>query len=242
MLRIILSAVLLLSSGLPANGQTTDNQSTNDRIHQTAVDQIVGDYSLTPGTISVRVDQVDAALRKNDELRLEFSNHWETPRGRVQADILSKTSGNRWTKNGWALLYVSHYDSVVVSRSTFRPDDKLGRDEIKHIRTNVTKLRNEPLTSEQFRSQCTNEPCFVRQYIREGDLIRRDAIRHRYAAKAGEMVEMLYRRHGISANLQCRARQSGYVGDVVRISCSSTGSIYRVELTDDGTAEWRETL
>lgn len=240
--RILLSALFLLSAGLPANGQTADNRSINDRIRQTAFDQIVSDYSLEPGEISVRIDQVDAPLRKNHDLRLEFSDRWETPRGRVQADILTRKPGNQWTKNGWALLYVSHYDSVVVSRNTLQPDDKLCRGDIKNIRTNVTRLRNAPITSEQFRSQCTDEPCFVRQYVREGNLIRRDAIRHRYAAQAGDMVEMLYQRHGISANLRCRARQSGYVGDVVRISCSSTGSIYRVELTGEGTGEWRETL
>lgn len=239
---LLLSIVFAFSASLPAYGQPATDAPAHERIRQAAADQLVRQYSLSASQIEIRIDQLEADLDSRGDLRLTFSDRWETPRGRVQAEISSSNAGDRWTKSGWALLYVSHFDSVIVSREPLRPNDELKPSEIKRVRVDVTQLREQPLTTHRFRDRCTTDPCYLRQYIQEGDIIRRDAVRHRYAVRSGEMVEMTYRRRGITANLRCRARRSGFVGDTVRIACSSTGSMYRVRLTDEGTAEWQETL
>jgi flagella basal body P-ring formation protein FlgA len=242
MLRFSLSAVFLFSGIFLAHAQKSPNRSMDDHIRRSAVDQLLRQYDLSESRIEVRVDRLETVLKTARNIRLKFTDRWETPRGRVQADILVEEEGNRWTNRGWTRLYVSHYDSVIISRETLRPDDELTREHVKTVRVDVTQLRNQPLTDNEFRNRCMDEPCYLRRYVQEGDIVRENAVRHRYAAQAGDMIKMTYQRRGISASLRCRTRQSGFVGDTVRVACSSTRSIYRVRLTREGAAEWQETL
>lgn len=240
--RILLTAFLVLQGTLLTFGQSESGPSAAERIRQTAREQITQQYSVSDAQIQVQVDRLRAEIPARQPLRLQFSDQWNVPRGRTRATILSQRSNGGWEERGWTMLSVSHFDSVVVSRRSLRPDDEVTPDDIHTAWVDVTRLRNQPLSPARYRELRAKDRCYTRQYIREGEVIRQSAVRHPYAARAGDRVTMIYERNGIAAHLQCKARQSGFAGQVVRISCPSTGSIYRARLTEEGTAAWQETL
>lgn len=238
----LLTALIVLHTAVLAAGQSDPDRSDEARIRQTTREHLTRQYSVTDAQIKIRVDQLRAQLPPRQPIRVQLSNRWEVPRGRTRATILTQHADDGWKKSGWALLYVAHYDSVVVSSRPLRPDEEITPDDVDPAWVDVTRLREQPLTPDHYRTLRAKDHCFSRQYIREGEIIRQSATRRPYAARSGDLVMMIYERSGIAAHLRCKARQSGFVGDIVRIACPSTGSLYRAKLTEEGTAEWVETL
>ncbi|MEX1055510.1 MAG: flagella basal body P-ring formation protein FlgA, partial [Rhodothermales bacterium] len=62
------------------------------------------------------------------------------------------------------------------------------------------------------------------------------------AAETGDHVTLNYRRGAVQLRLTCKARESGAVGDVIRVYSDDTRSMYRARLTARGKADWISTL
>jgi flagellar basal body P-ring formation protein FlgA len=160
------------------------------------------------------------------------------PRSRTQVRVLRELPQGGH-EAGWALLNVSHFDSVAVlnhsitSGSTFSPDD------IRFEWTDITAFRGTPMRTRDV-SEFSADAVWSRS-IAEGRVLRSDDVRAPFAAQTGDTVLMDYIRSGLVLRLSCRAREAGSTGDIIRLYSPETRATYRARLTGPGTATWIET-
>ncbi|MDX1532063.1 MAG: flagellar basal body P-ring formation chaperone FlgA [Rhodothermales bacterium] len=168
--------------------------------------------------------------------RLLFPADGALPRGHAQVDVLD-ASGQ---EAGWALLYVAHYDSVVVARRRLGRGEPVGPADLAVAWTETTRFRGEPLRAADLRALgpdlFADRPLVADRPLRRGDL------RPPFAADTGDPVRMRYRRGPLRLELPCTAREPGYAGEAVRLHCPDTRATYRARLTAPGRADWLESL
>ncbi|MCH8962784.1 MAG: flagella basal body P-ring formation protein FlgA, partial [Bacteroidetes bacterium] len=142
----------------------------------------------------------------------------------------------------WALLYVAHFDSVVIARATMPSGDEVILATASIAWMETTTFRGAPLRPDELRALIQEGALFATRTIREGRVLRHADVRRAYAAETGATVMMRYRRGRLQFDLSCKARQAGHLDDAIRLYSSETGKTYRARLTGPGAAEWIETL
>lgn len=194
------------------------------------------------GRLAVRVKRVEAALGEAATLRLDMPTGDGLPRGTTQVKLLAGSDAAGWERVGWALLYVSLYDSVLVARAPLRPGDAVTPDALRPAWIETTRFAGEPLRPAALRRLLADGAVFAARTIGADKVLRRDQVRPAYAAETGATVMMRFERGGLRLNLTCKARETGHTGDAIRLYSSDTGKTYRARLTGPGTAAWIETL
>lgn len=208
---------------------------------RTAAEQVLAEqYPDDAYRLDVRVKRVEGTLDEAAALRLVFPASHELPGGTTQVRLLTGSDAAGWQKAGWALLYVARYDSVVVVSTTVAAGDEVTPDVAGTAWVETTKFPGEPLRPSDVRAFTGG--VFARHTLREGKVLRQSDVRPAYAAETGAAITMRYQRSGITFDLACTARESGYVGEAIRLHSDATGKIYRARLTGTGTAVWLETL
>ena len=174
-------------------------------------------------------------------LRIVFTSMDRLPKGRARAQLFTKTQ-NRWTRAGWASLYVAHYDSVMVLRENVSAGDPIASSALQSVWMETTRFPGDPFRLTDYRSALKQGTLLAAHHLREGKALRKSDVRPPYAAETGASVEMKYNRRGLVLRLPCKAREPGFVGEVIRLFAPTTDVTYRARLTGSGTAEWIETL
>lgn len=190
--------------------------------------------------LQVRVLRTGGDVNTKAPIRIEFPASESLPRGHTQADVLADTQSG-WQKTGWALLYVAHFDSVVVAHRTVRRGEAIRPADLGILWIETTAFHGEPLRATDLHALAADN-LFAERSLREGRALRRGDLRPPFAADTGDTVAMQYRRGPLSFTIPCHARRPGAVGDVVRLYAPSTGTTYRARLTAPGEAEWIATL
>ncbi|ARA94807.1 flagella basal body P-ring formation protein FlgA [Rhodothermaceae bacterium RA] len=175
-------------------------------------------------------------------LRINAPGRAALPRGRTQVALLGGNDTAGWSRLGWALLYVAHYDSVLIPTRRMAADEPLTEDALRTAWVETTTFRGEPLTPAAFRALRADGELLAERSLREGRPLRRSDVRPPYAAEVGDAVAMRFQRGRITLLLPCKAREPGFVGDVIRLYSPDTRTTYRARLTAAGAAEWIETL
>lgn len=204
-------------------------------------------YPALRPRLDVRVLRMDpeaeAVLTSAPEpLRLDVPHPTAVPHARTQVTLLAGSEAAGYEKIGWAMLYVAHFDSLVVPTRTVRPDDPLAPEAVQMAWTETTTFRGEPLTPAAYRELLAQGDVFAVRTLREGRPLRSTDVRPPYLVDTGSSVRMHYARGRLAMTLTCKAREAGALGDEVRLYAPDTKTTYRARITGPGTAIWIETL
>ena len=191
--------------------------------------------------LDVRVLRTSAGLPTTD-VRLVLPAGGALPKGRTQVDVLTRTSGAGWRETGWALLYVAHFDSVVMARTALSRDEAVAPEDVSVAWVETTTFRGEPLRAGAFRRLLADGAVFANRRIPAGRPLRRGDLRLPLAADTGEAVVMRYRRGPVRLEVACQARERGRPGETIRLYCPDTRTNYQAQLTGPGAADWVQTL
>jgi len=189
--------------------------------------------------LRVRVLRTSGAVDLSVPLRIDLPATAAVPRGHTQVDVLAETPAG-WQKTGWALLYVAHFDSVVVAQRSLGRDEPIHPTDLGAVWTETTTFHGDPLRTADLRA--LGGDLRTTRALRSGRPLRHGDLRPPYAADTGEAVTMHYQRGPLTLTVACRAREPGHVGDVVRLYAPSTDATYRARLVASGEAEWVATL
>lgn len=191
--------------------------------------------------LEVRVIRTSGEWDEEKDLRLLFPSGEELPRAHTQVRILTGSDIDGWQENGWAYLYVAHFDSVAMSGTTLLKNERIDPSWISYSWIETTNFHGKPLRPRDIVLLLKEGDIFASRAIKEGKVLRRNDVRSAYAADTGDAVYMSYRRGRINLTVPCQAREPGSQGDVIRLYSTETQTNYRARLTGPGTAEWVET-
>ncbi|WP_456427610.1 flagellar basal body P-ring formation chaperone FlgA [Rhodocaloribacter sp.] len=189
--------------------------------------------------LRVRVIRTGGQLTGEADLKVTFQSSDALPRAHAKVDVW-RQANDGWTKAGWALLYVAHFDSVVVAREGVAQGAVVTPEQVTFAWMDVTGFRGEPLRPAVYRALARDE-VFAARPLRERRPLRAGDLRPPFAANTGDAVLMHYRRGKITLRMACKAREPGFIGDVIRLYNPDTDTMYRARLTAPGAAEWMET-
>ena len=188
--------------------------------------------------LEIRVKRASGEAGSVDQPRVAFRALDELPRGSAQVRVYRRQNG-QWRRAGWALLYVAHYDSLLVGTRTLSPGDAITRDDVRTRWRETTRFRGEPLTASVFER---HDALYAARHLRAGRLLRDNDVRPPYAADTGQSVTVQYQRGQLHMMIRCKAREPGFVGDVIQVYAPDNDTAYRVRLVQPGRATWIETL
>lgn len=230
----LLAGVLIGLLVLPVRAQPSNADALRDAVRTVLEDRFPSDAHR----VRIDVKRVNGEAEQVEQPRIEFRSLDRLPRGAAQVRVYRRQEG-RWESAGWALLHVAHFDSVLVADHTLRSGDEITRSDVQVQWTETTRFRGQPLPTAAFDVDHT---LFATRYLREERLLRRSDVRPPYAADTGQSVTVQYRRGALQMKLRCKAREPGFVGDVIRVYAPDTDAAYRARLVEPGLAEWIETL
>ena len=188
--------------------------------------------------LQVDVKRASGEAGAIDQPRVTFRSLDRLPRGAAQVQVYQRANG-QWTRAGWALLHVAHYDSVLVTTRTIGPGDAITRDDVRITWRETTRFRGTPLSAIVFEQDA---PLRADRHLHGGRLLRENDVRPPYAVDTGQTVTVQYQRGLLRMTLRCKAREPGFVGDVIRVYAPDNDTAYRARLVDAGRATWIETL
>jgi len=213
---------------------------TSEQILIAARNALAEGFPADAHRLKLRIIRTGGNVDDTLALRVIWPSHAVLPRARTQVDVLTRQAG-RWHKSGWALLYVSQFDSVVVARTNRRKDELVNPEDVQYDWREITTFRGTPLHPNAFRTFVRDNKTFAAHPLHTNHLLRSDDLRPDYSATTGAAVEMRYQRGHITFNLTCKAREPGFEGDIIRLYNTDTDVTYRARLTGPGTADWIET-
>lgn len=188
--------------------------------------------------LTIDVKRASGDAETVDDPRVAFRSLDRLPRGAAQVRVM-RQQGAQWQRAGWALLHVAHHDSVLVTDRTLRDGDTITRDDVRVAWRETTRFRGTPLTAAAFDE---HDALYAARYLRSDRLLREGDVRPSYAADTGQSVTVQYRRGPLAMTIRCKARESGFVGDIIRVYAPDNDTAYRVRLVEPGQATWIETL
>lgn len=223
-----------LLAALPTRAQPANADALREAVHDVLEER----YASEMHRLEIQIKRTGGDADQVQRPRVEFRSLDGLPRGSAQVRVYRRENG-QWERAGWALLYIAHFDSVLVADRTMRSGDAISRSDVRETWEETTRFRGEPLTASAFDE---HRELFATRHLREGRTLRSRDVRPAYAADTGESVTVQYRRGALQMELRCKAREPGFVGDVIRVYAPDTDAAYRVRLVEPGFAEWVETL
>lgn len=242
--------IMLLLSALPAGGSPAASvigippADLNARVEAAATEALEALFPTAAERLTVEVTRLQnmSVIPSGATVRVRFASSTTVPRGRVQATVESRASDAAWAAEGRALLYVAHYDSVMVPTATLRADDELSTGAVTPVWIDVTRFSGTPLRLDAYRTLQATGPVYAARHLREGRALRSGDLRRAYAVTRGEAVNIQYHRPLFTLTLRGTAREAGHTGEVIRVYVPDTKATYRARLTGPAAARWVETL
>lgn len=214
-----------------------NGDGTTVAIEQAARVALAEQYPEDMHRLEVRVLRTSGPVTDLTSPRIVFRAKSEIPRGHTQVDVWQNGK-----KAGWALLYMAHFDSVLVAQTNFRTDDVIDLVDLQVAWVETTKFRGQPVKRADYASLLEKGGAFAARALRQGKALRRGDLRPPYAAETGASVTLHYERNGMRFKIIGKARKPGFVGDVIKVYVRDTDVTYRARLTAPHLAEWIETL
>ncbi len=223
-----LALIILLLIGAGSSG-------INERLADVAERGFVQAYGSVAPHVEidvVRVTGIDA-----DAASIDIDWPSDRPQGTTQLRVRDSVSGIE----GWALLRIRLMDHVAVPTRQLEAGDVLDAGTVRFELTDLGSVNGRALTRSNFDHLSAEAPLEARRRLRADRALRMDDVRGPLAAEPGHTIMITYTRGPLVMTLSGTARESGSVGDIIRIYSSDTRATYRARLTGDGQAEWIET-
>lgn len=224
----------LVVTAQPVGAQPSNADALRQAVRSTLAQRFPADVHR----VRIRLERTGGGAGHVQQPRVRFHALDRLPRGPAQVRVYRRQD-DQWQRTGWALLYVAHFDSVLVITRTVRASEPVTRSDVQVRWTETTRFRGEPLPITHIDGDTT---LYATRYLREGRHLRRNDLRPPYAAHTGQSVTVRYRRGRLHLKLRCKAREPGFIGDVIRVYAPDTDAAYRARLIEPGLAEWIETL
>lgn len=228
--------VLLLLCGLPLMASAQDGLA----VRRAAEVALAARFPDEAPRLAVRVVRTGGDVPAEAAVRVALPWLEALPRAHVQADVLTHAPATGWTKTGWVLLYISHFDSVAVLRTARQRDEAIALADLDFTWMETTTFTGTPLRRRDVAASGT--PLVATRLLPEGRALRQTDVRAAWAVETGAPVQMSYRRGTLTLTLTCTAREPGAPGAIIRLLSRDTGTSYRARLLDAHHAEWVETL
>jgi flagella basal body P-ring formation protein FlgA len=228
--------LVLLLCGLPPMVWAQDGRA----VQRAAEAALATRFPNEATRLAVRVVRTGGDLPPEAALQVAFPWLEALPRAHVQADVLTHTPATGWTKTGWAMLYISQFDSVAVLRTPRHKDEAIAPTDLDFAWIETTTFAGTPLRQQDVSMPGT--PLVATRLLREGQVLRQTDVRAAWTVETGTAVQMSYRRGTLTLTLTCTAREPGTPGAIIRVYSRDTGTTYRARLLDATRAEWVETL
>lgn len=239
---LLISWLLLASGQTDVLAQGSSGESTSvSHVKQAAETYIATHYPSDAYRLDVRIKRVSGTIEEGLTLRLAFPSETELPRGTVQVKLFTEDQEVGWQRAGWALLYIAHFDSLLLAHDRIERDAELTWEDTQVAWMETTAFRGEPLRPGSFDRMTVQGPVYATRLLQEGRALRLDDVRPAYATDTGETVVMQYRKGRLAFDLACKAREPGFLEDTIRLYSPDTGKNYRARLTEPGKAVWIET-
>lgn len=232
-------AGLLLALAFPSQGQA---QGETQAVREAATQVLSSRYPGSAAHLDVRVRRVRGSVDTAKALQVRFSGSEGTPTGPAQVDLRVRGAGGEWEKVGWALLQVARLDSVVTIQGRVKRGETIPRSKLETAWLETTDLPGEPLRAADVRKRAGEEALVAARHVQSGRVLRERDVRLPYTANTGTSIQIRHRHEGILFRLSCKAREPGFLDDVIRVHCPDTNKMYRARLTSEHKARWIETL
>jgi flagella basal body P-ring formation protein FlgA len=230
---------LLLALSLPPQGRA---QSAKQAVREAAMQVLSTQYPESAAHLEVQVRRIRGGVDPAEEVRLEFSDREGRPTGLAQVDLRTREAGGDWTKAGWALLQVARLDSVVTLQGRARRGETIPRSNLETAWIETTDLHGEPLRADTVHTRAARGALVATRHLRSGRVLRAQDVRRPYTTDTGSAIRVQYQEGRLIFRLSCTAREPGFVDEVIRVHCPDLNTMYRARVTDEGTAQWIETL
>ncbi|NNF58628.1 MAG: flagellar basal body P-ring formation protein FlgA [Rhodothermaceae bacterium] len=202
---------------------------------RTAAERLIAErFPEAAARLEPRVLRLAAEVPGEGSLRLELAVSDGLPRGHTRADLYDDSE-----RLGWALLYVAHFDSVLIARHDHARGEPLDDAALETAWLETTRFHGDPALPSALRT--TTRPT-ARRALSAGDALRASDLAWPTAVDTGDAIRVRYARRGFALVLDAQARERGAVGETIRVHARATGATYRVRLTAPGEADWLETL
>lgn len=227
---------LLLSPLFP--GRAND---LHERISKTAEADLFSRYEKAQSAFEVRVVRTGGDIPDRGSIELIWPERINVPRALLRVNIHSRDPlANHYT--GWALLYIAHFDSVLVLNHSAKNNDPINDSDLSTIWAETTRFHGTPLTPHYYRKLKASGNVYANRFISENRILKDKDLRNAYDVETGQQVIMTYLRNGITLELSCKSRNKGYKGDTIKLFSPDTQQMYKARVLGSQKAIWIETL
>lgn len=216
-------------------------QDLHARITEAAEAVLSNRYTLPDTHLKVRVVRTGGNIGESGPLELFWPDSHEIPKALLRVNIHSQTGQSNRHK-GWALLYIAHFDSVLVANRSFKNSEEVFESDLSTIWAETTRFHGNPLSPDAIRQLAKQGQIYSNRYISEKKILKENDLRNAYDIDTGQQVIMHYNRNGISLELACKSRNRGFNGDIIKLFSPDTQHTYKARITAPQTATWVETL
>ena len=228
--------IFLLSPLFP--GRAID---LHERISKTAEADLISRYEASNAAFEVRVVRTGGDITKRGSIELIWPEQIDIPKALLRVHVQSRDPlANSYT--GWALLYIAHFDSVLVLNHSAKNNDRVSDSDISTIWTETTRFHGTPLTPQHYRQLKASGNVYANRFLSEQRMLKATDLRNAFDVETGQQVIMTYLRNGITLELSCKSRNKGYKGDIIKLFSSDTQQMYKARILGPQKAIWVETL
>ncbi len=139
------------------------------------------------------------------------------------------------TANIQAFIKVEELLPVAVHR--LESGRELQKEDVAWTLTDITKMTGKPVDQ-----QSEMEGLVLSRIVNKGSILKWTDLRRKPVMMPGDEVTLIYNFKGIKIDMHCVARQSGAIGDRVRLYSRETGKTYVGKVIGAATAIWKGTL
>ena len=181
-------------------------------------------------------------INERGSLDLIWPERHEMPKALLRVTVQSKDAQTQHVDTGWALLYIAHYDSVLVLNRRIKQDEHVLDTDLSIIWSETTRFHGNPLTPRYYKALASAGTVYANRYIAENRTLKKNDLRNAFDVVTGQQVIMTYIRNGITLELTCKSRNKGFKGDIVKLFSPDTQHMYKARISGPQKADWVETL
>ncbi|MGM0462919.1 MAG: flagellar basal body P-ring formation chaperone FlgA [Fibrobacterota bacterium] len=195
---------------------------------------VLGD-SLESESVDISIQESSlrrpVVLSRGKEYTLTLSEiRGRSNRGNCRAVFLFESES--YTQTLSVQVRIEEEAKVPLSTGRYSRGEKIRPENITWERRDISDLHSPPLTRDDFTAVLR-----AKNTIRPGTVLTQTNAEESPAIVRGEKISLMYRTERMQLSLNARARQDGYVGDIIRVENTQNHTMLTARVVDTGVAE-----
>ncbi|ERP39357.1 flagellar basal body P-ring formation chaperone FlgA [Chitinivibrio alkaliphilus] len=170
-------------------------------------------------------------ISKGSEYSLSIRQIPSTGQGERRRVTFTSVSGE-YTEDFSVQFGIVRWDTVAVADRDFSPGETITPDAVTWQRKKVSSLSSSPVLQSDFSRGLES-----RSRISSGSVLTEGRVRAAPHVRRGDVVELVYGGQALQLTMRARARQNGYVGDIIQVENMQSQKIISARITDTGRVE-----